>query len=521
MLKPLKKEHIAKFGAIENNILTMPNFSAEITPMDLIKYCRKTYRGLHLYTFDNDYFDFLTHTKIEGFTIKTIYGGTNVMAVKIISGQNILTIVNASYMFPKKPENLFNALFYLYNKLGKGILPCYTPATFALRLWRLNFQKETIRGISHRANDFVRQAYAGGRSEIISRKLENGYYYDINSMYGAMMLEDMPTGRLIYTKKKTKDLIGFYKCEVDQTDLNLPPLWHKIKNDAKGKDLLCFPADKFTGVFSGNEVDMAKKAGAKVKVQYGIEWEGKSPIFKEFVEYIYDLREKTQYEWFDAFLKKIIVSFYGKFAEDKNKYQDVVTCKNVKEYYKTINDDLTVKNIDEINLTVAINKKKLKYNKNNHNLPQFSAYISALGREKIYKEAVKLKSLAYMETDAIFTSEKLKTGNKLGDWKLVGEVKNAEFRLSKVYSYTMNDLEHFVAAGLPDNADKPAYFKGEQVKFFKKQKFIKEKKEYTSTLKKAPFIKRDIKDNYSIPLSISEIIKKMKLNNLITVDNSA
>ena len=89
----------------------------------------------------------------------------------------------------------------------------------------------------------------------------------------------------------------------------------------------------------------------------------------------------------------------------------------------------------------------------------------------------------------------------------------AEFHLSKTYSYEMNGEMHYIAAGLPETSDKSAYFKGESVKFFKKQKFITEKKEYNVRMKKAQFIKRDIKDNYSMPLSVSEILQRMQLNN--------
>jgi hypothetical protein len=514
MLKPLTKSHIAKYGAIENGILQTQNMTTAITPPDLVKYCKRSFRGIFLYTFDNDYFDFFTNNRIEykNITIKTIYGGTAIMAVKIISGQNILTLVNAAFMFPVKPDNLYNALFYLYNKLGKGILPSYTPATFALRLWRFKFQKETLRGINSRIDDFVRTAYAGGRSEIISKKLDKGYYYDINSMYGAMMLKDMPTGRVIYTETRTKDLIGFYQCEIDQRNINLPPLWQKIHNDNKSKDMLCFPADKFTGIFSGNEIDMAIEAGAEIKILNGIEWESKSPVFKEFIEYIYKLKEQTKYKWFDAFLKKVMVSFYGKFAENKDKYQDIFQCGDVKNYYKEI--DNGAKLIDEHNLTIAKNKeKKVKYNKNSYNLPHFSAYISALGREEIYKTAIKLKSVAYIETDAIFTAQILPIGNGLGEWKLVGEVQNAEFVQSKTYSYEMDNQRHYVAAGIPETVNKAAYFKGESVKFYKKQKFVSEKREYNVKMKDTQFIKRDIKDNFSMPLSVSEILQRMQLNN--------
>ncbi len=515
MLKALTKEHIAKFAAIENNMLQLSNLSVKIEPTDIIKYCSRKNRGLFIYTYDLEYFNYLVENKIDGITVKTVYTNTDIMSINIINKRNKITLVNAAFFFPKRPENLFNALFYIYNKIGKGILPSYTAATFALRLWRFRFQKETLRGISSLNKDFIEKAYAGGRSEIISKTLKKGYYYDINSMYGAMMTKDMPVGRIISTFTRNSNLIGFYECEVDQQDLNLPPLWKKLHNNNKSKDMLCFPADKFTGVFSGDEIDMAIEAGAKVKILHGIEWESKAPIFKEFIEYLYKLKTETKLEWFEAFLKKAMVSLYGKFAENKNNYQEIIQCKDVQDYYKIIDENIDndLKIVSECNRTVAIKRKKNKYNKNNYNLPHLSAYITSLGRIEIYNIAKNAETVAYIETDAVFSNKKLKIGNKLGDLKLVGKIINAEFYQSKTYRYTIEQKEHFVAAGISCDADKEAYFKGEKVKIYKKQKFIKEQKEYSIKMKNAQFIKRDIHDNYSNPLSINEIFQKMQKNN--------
>ncbi|MDA8052811.1 MAG: hypothetical protein M0012_01490 [Deltaproteobacteria bacterium] len=513
MLKPLKILHTAKIGAIEDGILRFNNITAIIEPKNLINYCKRSLRGFYIYTFDDKYLNYFVGKKIDNITIKTVYSNSTIMFVKLTSKRNILTIVNASFMFPKQPPNLFNALFYLYNTLGKGILPSYTPATFALRLWRLKFQKEALRGISFLSDRIIRQAYAGGRSEIIKSKLNKGYYYDINSMYADMMRKDMPVGRICGTLTRTEGAIGFYKCEVNQSKMNLPPLWQKIHNDIKSKDMLCFPKDEFIGIFDGDEIDNAIKVGTEVKILGGIEWEDKKPIFKEFIEYLYDLREKTQFEWFEAFLKKVLVSFYGKFAENKDDYRQVVQCKDIKNYNNYINDDNNKTSIiDDDNLIIEVAKKIVKYNRNNYNLPHFSAHIAALGRIEIYNQAIKADA-AYIETDALFTSKKLKTGTKLGNWKLIGKIKNAEFKLCKTYSYEMDGKTNYVAAGISDKADKSVYFQGESIKIYKKQKFIEEKKEYNMKMKNTGFIKRDIHDNFSLGLTIQEILNRMKINN--------
>ena len=512
MLKPLQMLHSAKIGAIENGILQFNDITAQIEPQDLIKYCKRSLMGFYIYTFDARYLNYFVGKKIDNITIKMVYADSSLMFVKLIYKKYTLTIVNASFMFPEKPPHLFNALFYLYNGIGKGILPSYTPATFALRLWRLKFQKETLRGISFQNNAYIRNAYAGGRSEIIKKTLKKGYYYDINSMYGDMMRKDMPVGRIFDVLTRTKERIGFYECEINQSKMNIPPLWHKIYNDTKSKDVLCFPKDSFIGIFDGAEIDNAVAVGAEVKILSGIEWENKKPLFKEFIEYLYNLREKTQFEWFSAFLKKLLVSFYGKFAEDKSNYKQVLHCIDIKDYYNYIeNADNKAFLLDEKNLIIEVAKQIIKYNRNNYNLPQFSAHVAALGRIEIYNQAIQANA-AYIETDALFTSKKLKTGTKLGDWKLVGKIKNAEFKLCKTYVYEMNGETHYVAAGIPTDADKSVYFQGESIKVYKKQKFIEEKKEYSMKMKNMGFIKRHIQDNFSLGITIKEIINKMRGN---------
>ncbi len=514
MLKKLKKQHIWNCGVIEDNKVILPNFEIlKIQPSKIISFLlRRSYRGMILYTYENEYLDYF-FDNLRGVEIKRIYGGTDLMAIKITNKKENITIVNAKFLLPKKPPNLYKSLYYIFQVIGNGIKPTYTSASYALRLWRSKFQKETLRGINSRIERFTRRAYAGGRSEIFRSSLEKGYYYDVNSMYGAQMCKKMPTGYVYFSESRNKNRIGFYECEVDQTIQEIPVLWKKIGNKTNKKEMLCFPADKFVGIFSGVELDLAIQQGAKVKIKRALEWQKAEPIFKEFIEYMYELRKRDDCEpWLNSFIKKVIVSFYGKFAE-RREYEKIVQAKNVEQYYELSNIK-KAKIISETEWTIAIPFCE-KIKQNSHILPHISAHISALGRVEIYNKMLENiqigGKIAYVETDAIFTDTKINTNlsDKMGDWKLVGEISEAQFLQAKTYSFIRNEERKYIASGVPKGVDLSLYFQGKDLKVYKKQKYTQQKKEYKIKIKNAPYIKRNIEKEGSCSLTIPEILEKM------------
>lgn len=516
MLKKLTKEHKPKIASIEGNTFNVSTVAGlDITPELIELLLTKKYNNYFIYTYQDNFLSY----NYKGIDVKRKYIGTECLTLTITKGRYKINLINARFLLPQQPPSLISAITFIYSGVGKGLSPALTAATFALKLWRYKYQKETLRGISERINNFVREAYAGGRSEILQSTLQKGYYYDINSMYADMMCNDMPTGLCLRVWKRNKDRIGFYRCKVDQTNLMLPPLWKKIYNQKKGKAVLAFPADKFEGVFSGVEIDNAINSGVKIKVINGYEWQGKQPIFKQFAQDLYKIRQLTTVDWYEAFIKKLLVSLYGKFAQTTEGYTDVIQCQNVKEFNAILLNakNVNTKVIDEENLILSVAKNNKPISKYNSNLPHLSAHIIALSRVKIYDEALKVilngGKVAYIETDALFTSIPIKhnVGSGLGQWKLEGEVENAHYYLSKTYKYDFQGETHYIAAGV--NGDMAAYFKGENITMYKKQKFSSEAKAVELSMKNN-FIKRDVHENYSMPLSIKDILSKMNITKI-------
>ena len=504
MLKPLSRKMKAKFATIEDGCYRSQNFNIDNFKEEHIpSLLRRSNRNLFIYTYEERFLNFYKNKHLENVNIKIISRADNLIALKFKQKQNTIHLVNAKYLIPTAPSDLFSALNYLYNKLSPDISCCYTAATFALRMWRMHYQKEDLHGLALIQENFVRKGYAGGRSEIFQTRLETGYHYDINSMYGAAMLEDMPVGYGMWTDIFHEDRIGFYKCKIDQSTQYLPPLWKKIN------DSLCFPADVFTGIFSTAEILTARTAGIKIKTGTGITFTEKRPIFREFILDIYELKKCEG--WIASFAKKILVSFYGKFAEKKEKFTLEKISK--KDFWENLKNNKTVI-IDE---NARFVKKKIRsFKGSNHNLPFLSAHIAALARSKIYEQAKNILQnggkIGYIETDAIFTDTKLPTGIEIGEWKWEGKVQNAKFIASKTYSYDTGNRRKYTACGIPLNqsAILPAYFAGDKVQIYKKGYKTQEIKEYSMKIKNNFYKRRTYTDN-SLPLTVSEILNKMYL----------
>jgi hypothetical protein len=80
----------------------------------------------------------------------------------------------------------------------------------------------------------MRNAYYGGVVEVFKNEGENLKLYDVTSLYPFAMLQDMPTGDMLFsTDSDINNYFGIVFVEVDTTNLdpkysNYPLLAHKI-----------------------------------------------------------------------------------------------------------------------------------------------------------------------------------------------------------------------------------------------------------------------------------------------------
>jgi len=285
------------------------------------------------------------------------------------------------------------------------------------------FLTEKIPACPFYADEFIRKSYAGGRVEIFKPLFDSENQklkcYDVNSLYPFCMLEDMPTQFEEWSFDLDLNRMGFIKCVVEvPDDTKIPILWVKTKK-------FIFPTGILEGTWSTLELREAIKHGAKIlKVKTCCYFRNGGPIFKDYVESLFERRKNSKNEVEKTIIKLLLNSTYGRMGIDLDKegieldngqenvipHFEVMAKGNIFRFVKTKNRLKTFSN-------VAI-----------------ASWITSIARVHLHRILVQNQnSLYYCDTDSIFTTNELETSNELGALKLEYETSQACFLLPKVY----------------------------------------------------------------------------------------
>lgn len=197
--------------------------------------------------------------------------------------------------------------------------PAFTVASQSLRVFR-TFLKKEISSLTQDTDAFVRRSYFGGRTEIFKpffqQNTDTGLLksYDVNSLYPYIMSTlDFPGGLKYQTQFYKENELGFYDVEVEVPPMYVPPLGTRYE----GMDnRLIFPIGRFRGIWSTMELNYAMECGVKIlQVFEGRVFHNIGPIFKEYIDYLYDIRKKSGKDSVDNVLCKLLMnSTYGRFG---------------------------------------------------------------------------------------------------------------------------------------------------------------------------------------------------------------
>lgn len=150
-------------------------------------------------------------------------------------------------------------------------------------------------------HDFVREAFFGGRTEVIRMSGWDLTYMDINSSYPTAMLGDLPIGKsrvlkegatLLMLKTMGRRYQGFVECIIEvPKKMYLPPLpyrWHKRSGEMK----LIFPTGRLYGTWTWLEIEYALSLGCRMAVVGKSVWFQKGKLFEKMIETLYKYRQK-------------------------------------------------------------------------------------------------------------------------------------------------------------------------------------------------------------------------------------
>lgn len=307
----------------------------------------------------------------------------------------------------------------------------------ALKIFRLRFLEDNIPSLNNFTDNFVREAYYGGATDYYKKQGKNLWYYDVNSMYSAQMLKDMP-GKVIRTTYDPSEIdlstfFGFILVEVHCTKaVKVPVLPFRSE-----KGTVIYPRGVWTGVYFSELLKEVIKQGYIIKPIKGTEFT-REKLFTEYVEHFYDIKKNADGP--SRFMAKMLLNqLYGYFGRkkeviitenvDRDGLTRLLSTRYVSNYLK-INDNLFVV-LMEGNLN-SDNIKRLP------ELPDIDNYVNIQKAIKSHvgiaaavtaygqAEMIKYKTIPgnevyYSDTDSVILSKEL-PDNMVGEG--IGQLKN-------------------------------------------------------------------------------------------------
>lgn len=299
--------------------------------------------------------------------------------------------------------------------------------------------------------DFIREAYCGGRTEVFKPRLEtSGFHLDVNSLYPYVMsmnihdrnkAAEYPIGKPEFTDRPAlaeqmyrewqeyNAGLGFVNCRVYIPVQPIPPLPVKM-----GK--LTFPCGEVFGTWTYEELDYAEKhCGVEIREFYaGVHFKETYPIFKRFVDCFYELKEegsRTKNEPLRTLAKLLLNVGYGYTGMRRDDKTGLDSIENMSKY----------ETISFINSETGYIEVPSEI-KSEYIQVQVAAYVTSRARLVLLKALREVVNnggnVYYCDTDSIVCDTPMNPDlideTKIGFWALESTPERGLFLRPKVYT---------------------------------------------------------------------------------------
>lgn len=203
----------------------------------------------------------------------------------------------------------------LFIEYGAQLKDGNTISSLAAHIYLTKFYNNNIPSIDLKSlyND-LQKAYYGGITEVYRPYGENLFYYDVNSLYPYVALNDMPgliCKNLKYfgTNTSIDGLFGFFKCEIETPlDCYLGILPVKTPTGLE------YPLGRWEGWYFSEELKFAKENGYKIKVIEGYTFSRESDTFKNYINNIYKKKANAVNKTQKVIAKSLLNNLLGRFG---------------------------------------------------------------------------------------------------------------------------------------------------------------------------------------------------------------
>lgn len=339
----------------------------------------------------------------------------------------------------------------LLNSLGGELRP--TVSGCAMDLYRRRFMDKVWPVVDPAINRVARIAYFGARTEpYVLGRTEGVNGYDISSLYPSVMAKaNFPHPGYLVLDHEVSSLNSILKyegvsqCTVIVPDVDPPVLPGRVSSH------LFFPTGKMTQAWPHNELRFALERGVKIE---NVEWSlwsrySFSP-FGEFIDKLYSERvlAASQQPIIAHFFKLLLNSSYGRFgvnAEDG--LTELVPLASNSDWPKVQGGTLkflnnwpyALKGMDEPRQPAYANSL-------------IASYITAEARIKMHSLIERnLGGLIYTDTDSLWTSSTIETGQGLGELRQIEQDRTFWCIAPKEYAVFSGEyLTEAHAKGVPE-----------------------------------------------------------------------
>jgi DNA polymerase type B, organellar and viral len=371
--------------------------------------------------------------------------------------------------------SLFKVLEHLqYKYLSKyyvDICDIWSAATLSLKIYRINFLKETIPSLNNDLDKFCRLGYYGGATDYYYQHIKSDiYHYDVNSLYPAAMCNKIPTTpNKYFPNMKNINLNNFFGFATAKITHIKGPTLLPYKHETLGT---IYPTGTWIGTYFSEELKNVVTYGYKVELIKGWSFHS-SDLFSEFVHHFYNIKKNNDSNISERWIAKQTLNvLYGYFGRDRNK---IITKVCTREECDNLIDKYEIRSVEKMVdglwlLLLEENKLNLKgmgicgntptdTELNLHNLDNaiksnvaISAAVTAYGRILMNKYKTLLGyEIYYTDTESIFTNKPLPKElvgselgmmkNELGNIALNGKAIEGIFLGIKRYAIKYIDLE--------------------------------------------------------------------------------
>ena len=301
-----------------------------------------------------------------------------------------------------------------------------TIAAHAMRVYRTNYLHDPIPCVRPEIEAFIRPAYYGGRCEIYRYDKANVYKFDVNSLYPYAMTGPLPTAYKCWSTRlpDSDDEVGFYEATVAYPDIYVPCLPCRL-------DKLYFPVGKWTGNFSSLDLRQAIIDGAAIKIHRGVIFETDT-IMQDYVFGLHDMKQQAEAAGQPGkrYIAKILMnSLYGKTGQRREQ----------RSYCLDPGTDRLYSNPDHPKIYPLAGSQGIAYydtvSRSRHILPHIAATVTSRARLIQLQFLRQPKKIWYTDTDSLFTTEKIESGDGLGQMKYEGR---GEFQAWQLKEYTFD-----------------------------------------------------------------------------------